>query len=284
MPLEEYSQISSNQKVEDVKHPNDVQFKALDKEYEERAQIENPYRRLLLQGETLDEMKVLKDKMRHLVEANSPKPYRHRARALYEGLENFIKFNARGEVLDEDNNAVPNSHIQDLIQYAVRDRRRDVKPVGWSQFVSLLKKHNIPKHMLNRFTLDEVEGVDFGAATTMKAAAAAAAKRPKPFTSFAAMSTPTDPFKTLFPTASAAAATTKKPFSFPTPAAVRAQDKQTTAVKRQSQKRDNPFDIVKDLENFGSVGAPTPKKRRTSKRKRKQVERYGMKQLDFVQI
>ena len=158
LPYDEYAQMNVNQKLQQVKQPNDVQFNTLDRQYEERASIPDQYRRMFLQGETLDEMKMLKEKMRNVIASNSPKPYRQRASALFDGLESFMRFNERGEIFDDANKVVPNSHVQDLIQYAVRDRRRNVVPAGWNEFKAQLKIHNVPRHMLNRFTLDELEG------------------------------------------------------------------------------------------------------------------------------
>ena len=157
VPYEEYAQMSGS-KVDQVKHPDDHQFHDLEKRYANQEQISDPYRRMMLQGETLDEMKQLKEKMRNIIASNSPRPYRSRANALFQGLESFLKFNDRGEILDDDGKVVSNSHIEDLIQYAVRDRRRNIVPVGWEQFTTLLKKHNVPRHTLNRLTLDEIDG------------------------------------------------------------------------------------------------------------------------------
>ena len=53
----------------------------------------------------------------------------------------------------------PCSCVEDLINYAVRDRRRNIAPVGWSTFLSYLHEHNIPKCILTRSILDEFDGV-----------------------------------------------------------------------------------------------------------------------------
>lgn len=177
LPYDEYAQMNMSQQLRQVKQPLDVQFNDLNKEYEQQANITDPYRRMMLQGETLDEMKNLKERMRNLIASNSPKPYRHRASALFDGLESFIRFNERGEIMDSEGKVVPHSHVQDLIQYAVRDRRRDVVPTGWADFMSLLKKHNVPRHMLNRFTLDEMAGKPIGKAPPPFIFATPAARR-----------------------------------------------------------------------------------------------------------
>ena len=61
----------------------------------------------------------------------------------------FLKFNERGEILGKDNKAIENSRVEDLIQHAVRDRRRLGTPTGWENFVQTLKAHNVPRSLLN---------------------------------------------------------------------------------------------------------------------------------------
>lgn len=158
LPYDQYAQMNMTQNLQQVKQPYDVQFNALSKQYEERANIDDPYRRMMMQGETIDQMKVLKDRMRNVIASNTPKPYRNRASALFEGLESVVQFNERGEIMNDEGKVVPNSHMQDLIQYAVRDRRREGAPTGWADFVDLMKKRNVPRNMLNRGTIDEMEG------------------------------------------------------------------------------------------------------------------------------
>ena len=155
IPQEEYLQLSA---VQNVKQPLTQQFYNLESQYDKDAMIGDPYKRLILQSEGLEEMKQLKDKMRHYITVNTPKPFRNRAQAVLESISPFIRFNERGEIYDKENNVVKNSRLEDLIQHAVRDRRRNrSSPTGWSQFLSLLKEHNAPKTNLNRETLDEIE-------------------------------------------------------------------------------------------------------------------------------
>lgn len=192
LPYDQYAQMNMSQNLQRVKQPNDVQFNTLEKQYEEQANINDPYRRMLLQGETLDQMKVLKDRMRNMIASSTPKPYRNRAASLFEGLESVAQFNERGEITNDEGKVVPNSNLQDLIQHAVRDRRRSGEgpPTGWSDFVDLLKKRNVPRNMLNRTTLDEMEGkvtlpktFQFGTpAARLKDESDTAVKRAKPTT------------------------------------------------------------------------------------------------------
>jgi len=153
IPQEEYLQLST---VQNARQPLTQQFYNLESRYEKDAQIGDPYKRLILQSGSLEEMKQLKDQMRHYISVSTPKPYRSRAQALLETVSSFIRFNERGEIYDEDNNIIENTRLEDLIQHAVRDRRRNISPAGWNYFLNLLRKHNTPKSILNRDTLDEM--------------------------------------------------------------------------------------------------------------------------------
>ena len=154
IPQEEYLQLSS---VQNVRQPLTQQFYNLESQYNKEAQIVDPYKRLISQSNTLDDMKQLKDQMRHYITVSTPKPYRSRAQALLENVSSFLRYNERGEIFDNENNTIENSRLEDLIQHAVRDRRRNISPVGWEYFLDLLRRHNVPKSILNRNTIDEME-------------------------------------------------------------------------------------------------------------------------------
>ena len=77
---------------------------------------------------------------------------------MFGSVEPVIKFNERDEMLRGDGQPIEASCAEDLIQHAVRGRRRPFTPTGWDEFVSVLKRHNIPRAMLNRATLDELDG------------------------------------------------------------------------------------------------------------------------------
>ena len=143
--------------VQQARKPLVRQFQQLESQYEQQENITDPYRKLMHQAKTLDTMKALKEKMRHEIVLATPKPYQSRARNLFQHLEPILKFNERGEIFDENNQVIPESRFEDLIQYAVRDRRRHFLPTGWSTFINVLRNHNVPKYMLNRNTLDEME-------------------------------------------------------------------------------------------------------------------------------
>lgn len=154
IPEEEYLQMST---IQNARQPLSQQFYNLESQHNKDSQIRDPYRRLVLQSDTLDDMKELKEKMRNYITVSTPKPYRSRAQALFENISSFLRFTERGEVYDKENNLIDNSRVEDLIQHAVRDRRRNISPTGWSTFLSLLREHNVPKSILNRDTIDEIE-------------------------------------------------------------------------------------------------------------------------------
>lgn len=144
--------------VQQARQPLTQQFYNVQKEYDEGEQISEPYKRLVHQSEALDEMKELKEKMREGIVVSTPKPYQTRAKTLFQSLEAVLKFNERGEIYSDKNQLISNSRLEDLIQHAVRDRRRrSMSPTGWPEFRHLLKVHNVPKHTLNRDTLDEMK-------------------------------------------------------------------------------------------------------------------------------
>lgn len=154
IPQEEYMSMSAAQHV---KQPLEQQFHHLNRQFTDVERIQDPYRRLVLQGEVLDEMKELKERMRHNVQVSTPKPYMNRAKALFQNVESFLRFNEKGEMMDKNNQVISQSRVEDLIQHAVRDRRRNMTPTGWSSFLSMLHEHNVPRSVLNRQTLDELD-------------------------------------------------------------------------------------------------------------------------------
>ena len=154
IPQEEYIQLKSMQYV---KQPEAQKMSELAQLHQEQAQVKDPYAKLMLQGETLDEMKDLKDRMREELSLGTPKPYRNRALSLFRSIEPHIKFSRRGEIMDDQDQPIEHSRVEDLIQHAVRDRRRHFTPTAWDIFLKLLKKYNIPRSILNRDTLDELD-------------------------------------------------------------------------------------------------------------------------------
>ena len=155
IPQEEYLHLSS---MQNTQQPLTQKMTQLQQEYQQQPiYSKNPYEQMVLQGSTLEEMKALKEKIRNDISLGTPKPYRNRALSLYHSIEPVVKFNERGEIYGEDDKAIQDSRAEDLIQHAVRDRRRHFTPIAWNYFLKVLKKYNIPKSALNRPTLEELE-------------------------------------------------------------------------------------------------------------------------------
>ena len=154
IPQEEYAQLTV---VQNARQPLTQHMYNLERQYNEESKIIDPYAKLALQSNTLDDMKRLKDQMRQQLQITTPKPYLNRAQALFNSLEAFLKYNERGEIYGSDGQLISNSRLEDLIQFAVRDRRREIIPTGWKPFLDIMRVMNIPKSILNRNTLDELE-------------------------------------------------------------------------------------------------------------------------------
>lgn len=153
IPEQEYFQ---SRNMQQVTHPLESEMSSLMSDYNKQDTIQDPYRKVHLQAETLDQMIKLKDELRQNMKNVTPRAYLSRA----EGLMNFVfdklQFNERGELTDIKGDAIKNTNIFDLIQHAVRDRRRNITPNGWQYFLSKLQDINAPRMLLNYETLDEM--------------------------------------------------------------------------------------------------------------------------------
>ena len=89
IPQEEYMQMTA---VQQAHQPLNQQFQNSEKQFTDAEQIRDPYRRMILQGEALDDMKELKERMRNNVQITSPQPYKNRAKALYQSVESVLLF------------------------------------------------------------------------------------------------------------------------------------------------------------------------------------------------
>lgn len=155
IPESEYLQLTT---LQQVKQPFAQKFHQVNQEYENAASITDPYARLAVRSETLKEMKGLHDQMKDYLSISTPKPYRSRAERLFSVLEPHLKWNERGELMDRLTNVpINNSQVSDLIQHAVRDRRRNISPTGWDYFLERLREHNVPQMLLNMPTLNELK-------------------------------------------------------------------------------------------------------------------------------
>lgn len=154
LPQEEYIQLSS---LQNANQPLVQHMSQLEQQYHQvPKESQNPYDQLYKQGSILEAMKRTKERLREEMTLGTPKPYRNRALSLYRSLEPHMSLTERGELQGPDQQVYKDSRIEDLIQHAVRDRRRHFTPVAWDEFLTLLKQHNIPKSTLNRATLDEL--------------------------------------------------------------------------------------------------------------------------------
>ena len=153
IPEDEYIHLKSLQQVH---NPLQNKFQTLSNEYNQQELITNPYTRNQRQAETLSSMINFKDEIRkHLVQV-TPRPYQSRAENLFNFLSNKIMINEKGEIIEQNGKVVEGSNISDLIQHAVRDRRRNITPPGWDSFKTLLKDSNAPRMILNYETLEEM--------------------------------------------------------------------------------------------------------------------------------
>ena len=154
IPEQDYNYLKN---LQQTNHPYYNQMSSLTNEYSRQAHINDPHVRIQRQGETLDAMKKVKDQMRQRIIQTTPKPYQTRAENLLKYVEGEIKFNDRGEMLDTNEIPIDGSNVTDLIQHAVRDRRRKIQPKGWHFFKDRLQGINVPHSLLNYETLDEMK-------------------------------------------------------------------------------------------------------------------------------
>ena len=153
IPEDEYNQLRSMQQVS---NPETAHFLQLSRDYRRQDGIQDPYTRVHLQGETLDQMKQVKDTMRQRLLQATPKPYQNRADTLFNFMKDKVRMSPKGELYRDDGELIEGSNITDLVQHAVRDRRRAINPYGWKEFVQQLKENNVPNMILNYDTLDEL--------------------------------------------------------------------------------------------------------------------------------
>ena len=163
IPQEEYNQLSSIYRTQLNQPPAAQQLARMQQDYFGNIPetCKDPYNKLMLQGEALEGMKRYREKIADDLSLGTPKPYRNRALSLYNQIAPAIAFNERGELLEHtgtaQQQAILGSRAEDLIQHAVRDRRKQFTPVGWETFVEQLKEHNIPRMTMNRATVEELQ-------------------------------------------------------------------------------------------------------------------------------
>ena len=160
IPEEEYMQLKKIQPSKDpmqpVKDPMMGKFLTLSNDYKKQSNIMNPYIRNQRQGETLTQMMNVKDALRQRTLSATPRIYQSRAQSLFQFVADKLNMNERGELLTMDGSVIEGSNIADLIQHSVRDRRRNIVPAGWSEFLQTLQANNVPRMILNYDTLSEL--------------------------------------------------------------------------------------------------------------------------------
>lgn len=155
LPQEEYLQLVGTQQVQ---QPMTQKFHDLKQKDEDIEKVADPYRRLQLHGENLEEMKAVKEKIRRFITLSTPRQYRSRAESLLDIMDPHIKYSEKGEIIDEvTGQPIVGSHIDDLLQHAVRDMRRKVgEPTGWQYFLDLMMRENVPRHIVGTPTYLEM--------------------------------------------------------------------------------------------------------------------------------
>lgn len=176
IPEDEYMHLKS---LQQVYNPLQNKFQSLSNEYNKQQVIADPYVRNQRQGETLNSMIQMKDDIRQQLVQVTPKPYQSRAENLFNFISNKLTTNGRGEIIDSDGKVIEGSNIADLIQHAVRDRRRNIIPPGWETFKNILKDSNAPRMILNYDTLEEMQSVKTPSTVTPKPASRASRSRTK---------------------------------------------------------------------------------------------------------
>ena len=154
LPQEEYVQLNSTRNIQ---QPLAQQLQDLTKTDENIEKIQDPYRKLQLHANNIEERRIIRDKIRKFITLSTPRRYRSRAENLLNFIEPFVQFNERGEVLDRENHVIEGSHIDDLLQHAVRDmRRKSVKPTGWDYFRDVLAREYVPHNIIGAPTITEL--------------------------------------------------------------------------------------------------------------------------------
>ena len=153
---DEYMHLKS---LQQITNPLQSRFLSFAKEYDQQGMIHDPYVRVQRQGETLNQMINIKDDLRKRAIQVTPRPYQGRVQNLFDFVSDKIGVNAKGEMYDRHGAVIEGSNITDLVQHAVRDRRRNIVPTGWNDFLNVLRDNNAPRMILNYDTLDEIRAV-----------------------------------------------------------------------------------------------------------------------------
>ena len=153
IPEDEYLHLKS---LQQTNNPLQNKFMSLSSDYNKQGFIGDPYTRVQRQGETLNEMINVKNDLRKRLIDATPKPYQSRAESLFKFISSKLDVNEKGELRNNDGSVIDGSNIGDLVQHAVRDRRRNITPPGWKSFLNILQDNNAPRMISNYATLEEL--------------------------------------------------------------------------------------------------------------------------------
>ena len=159
MKMSTHDNPSSSSSTHYHHHPYQDQIQQLEKKTLEYDKVADPYRRMRLESENLKERRGINERIKKLMTISTPRQYRSRAENLLDVIEPHLEYNERGELINRDTNEVfQGSHIDDLLQHAIRDVRRKLKqPVGWQYFLRQLMQLNVPKNLLGTPTIAEMD-------------------------------------------------------------------------------------------------------------------------------
>lgn len=78
-----------------------------------------------------------------------PVTLQKKARLLIDHLKDLsdLTWNERGELL-RNGNPIPGSHLSDLVNDAIRNRKTKTKPIGWEHFYKAVKASNVPQELI----------------------------------------------------------------------------------------------------------------------------------------
>ena len=165
LPKEEYLELQQRQQQQQQSSPLEKKYEKVLHQYRDHAHIKDPIEQHYKQGEDLDELRRLREKMNTYYFKDD----KQRGSLLLSLLSpSFLDYNRAGELIDKrTNQTVSGSRIDDLIKYAVNPDQASpdhtaaaASPHGWKEFVSILKSvPHIPHHVLNSHTREELSPV-----------------------------------------------------------------------------------------------------------------------------
>ena len=125
-------------------------------QYREHFNIPDPIEQQYKQGEDLNELRRLREKMKTYYFKDEDQ--QRGSQLLFMLTPALLDYNHAGEIVDKHSNqTIAGSRIDDLIKYAVSQHTSQPPPHGWEEFVSILKRvPHIPPHILNSHTQDKL--------------------------------------------------------------------------------------------------------------------------------